>query len=208
MKKGSLSFIEYSRTIYQDFYPPWCWSSNKKHSVIIMHLRTISVPSPAKFPDIETDLVSKHDGGWRIIYHLSAQLYISINYFIDPKDYSLSYCTIDDAYDFINQVGPDLQDAFRHIPVHPSQWNLLGICWKTRSEVIHWTLVSKYGVCHLLHYLDDFLTTGPLDSPICSYNLATVVSALMLLQDRRSSHLHYFSWNTFRHHSYGSQHYP
>ena len=87
-------------------------------------------------------LVPKHDGGWRIIYHLSAPPYTSINDFIDPNDYSLSYCTIDNPYDFINQMGPgtllskiDLQDTFRLILVHPSQWNLLGICWKTRFYV-------------------------------------------------------------------------
>ena len=56
-------------------------------------------------PNFQTSglrLVPKHDGGWRIIYYLSAPLYISINYFIDPDDYSLPYCTIDDAHDFIN----------------------------------------------------------------------------------------------------------
>ena len=47
-------------------------------------------------------LVSKHDGGWRIIYHLSALSNSSINHFINPDDYSLSYCSIDNAYDFIN----------------------------------------------------------------------------------------------------------
>ena len=119
----------------------------------------------------------------------------SINDCIDPDNFSLSYCTIDDVYDFINQMGSgtlfskiDLKDAFRLIPVHPSQWNLLGISWKTRfyvdtclpfglrsapylfnhlSEAIHWILVNKYGVRHLLHYLDDFLTAGPPDSPTC-----------------------------------------
>ena len=91
----------------------------------------------------------------------------------------------------------DLQGAFRLIPVHPSQWNLLGICWKTRfyadtclpfglrsapylfnhlSEAIHWTLVNKYGIHHLLYYLDDFLTAGSPDSPICSYNLNSMLS--------------------------------
>ena len=84
-------------------------------------------------------LVPKQDGGWRIIYHLSAPPYITINDFIDPDDYSLSYCTIDDTYNFINQMDPgmllskiDIKDAFRLIPVHPSQWNVLEICWKTR----------------------------------------------------------------------------
>ena len=133
--------------------------------------------------------------------------------FIDPNDYSLSYCTIDDAHDFINQMGwgtllskIDLKDAFRLIPVHPSQWNLLGICWKSRfyvdtclpfelrsapylfnclSEAIHWILVNKYDVHHLLHYFDDFLTAGPSDSPICCYNLTSMLS----LYKRTNAHV-------------------
>ena len=36
--------------------------------------------------------------------------------------------------------------------------------------------MNKYGVRHLLHYLDDFLTAGPPDSPICSYNLNSMLS--------------------------------
>ena len=44
------------------------------------------------------------------------------------------------------------------------------------SEAIHWILVNKYGVHHLLHYLDDFLTAGPPDSPVCSYNLTSMLS--------------------------------
>ena len=149
-------------------------------------------------------LVPKHDGGWRIIYHLSAPLNHSINDFINPVDYSLSYCSIDDAYDFINKLGPgtllnkiDLKDAFRLIPVNPSDWNLLGIHWKGKfyvdtclpfglrsapylfnrlSEAIHWTLTNNYGVQHLLHYLDDFLTAGPGNSAICSQNLNAMLS--------------------------------
>ena len=46
-------------------------------------------------------LVPKHDGGWRIIYHLSAPAGHNINDFIDPLTYSLSYCSIDDAYKII-----------------------------------------------------------------------------------------------------------
>jgi len=82
-------------------------------------------------------LVPKHDGGWHIIYHLSAPVGFSINDFIDPSMYSLSYCSVDDAYEFINQLGPetllskiDLKNAFRLIPVCPADWNLLGIHWK------------------------------------------------------------------------------
>ena len=49
--------------------------------------------------------IPKHDGGWRIIYHLSAPPGLSINNFIDSDSYSLSYCSVDDAYTIINELG-------------------------------------------------------------------------------------------------------
>ena len=111
----------------------------------------------------------------------------------------MSYCSIDDAYDFINQLGPgtllskaDLKDAFRLIPINPSDWNLLGIHWRDKfyigtclpfglrpapylfdrlSRTIHWILTNNYGVHHLVHYLEDFLTAGPANSAVCVQNL-------------------------------------
>ena len=81
-------------------------------------------------------------GGVLFIIYVPAPPYISINDFIDPDDFSLSYCTTDDTYDFINQMSPgtllgkiDLKDALILIPVHLSQWNLSGICWKTQFYV-------------------------------------------------------------------------
>ena len=149
-------------------------------------------------------LVLKHDEGWRIIYHLSAPPNSSINHFIDLDDYSLSHCSIDDAYDFINQIGPgtilskiDLKDAFRLIPINLSDWNLLDIHWRDKfyidtclplglrsapylfdrlSRAIHWILTNNYGVHHLVHCLDDSLTAGPADSPICVQNLNAMLS--------------------------------
>jgi len=67
----------------------------------------------------------------------------SINHFINPYDYSPSYYSIDEAYDFfINQLGPGillskiyLKDTFRLIPINPLDWNLLGIHWKGKSYV-------------------------------------------------------------------------
>ena len=144
-------------------------------------------------------MVPKHDSGWRTIYHLSAPPNSSINDFINPDDYSLSYCSVDKAYSFIDALGPgtllskiDLKDAFRLIPVNPSEWNLPGIQWRGKfyedtclpfslrsapylfnrlSQAIHWILANIYGVQHLLHYLDDFLKAGPADSPVCYHNL-------------------------------------
>ena len=80
-------------------------------------------------------LVSKHDGGWCTIYHFSAPHGNSINDYINPDDYTLSYCSVDNVYAILNLLGTgalmskiDLKNAFRLIPVHPNDWNLLGIC--------------------------------------------------------------------------------
>ena len=149
-------------------------------------------------------LVPKHDGGWRVIYHLSAPAPHSINDYIDPDSYSLTYCTIDDAYSNINKLGPnallstiDLKDAFRLIPVRPEDWNLLGIQWhhyfyvdtslqfglrlapflfNRLSDAIHWVLHHNYGVKHLLHYLDDFFTARAANTDDCMNNLTAMLS--------------------------------
>ena len=148
--------------------------------------------------------IPKHDGGWRIIYHLSAPPGLSINDFIDSDSYSLSYCSVDDAYTIINELGTgallskiDLKNAFRLIPVQQSDWNLLGIHWRDKyyidtclpfglrsapflfnqlADAIHWTLHQQYGVRHLLHYLDDFFTAGPPNSNECHQNLSHMLS--------------------------------
>jgi len=86
----------------------------------------------------------------------------------------------------------DLKNAFRLIPVRPEHWNLLGICWRNQIYAdtclpfglrsapylfnqlliaIHWILQQSYGVQYLLHYLDDFFTADPANSPQCSENL-------------------------------------
>ena len=167
-------------------------------------LGPFSTPPLSNFRTSGLGLVPKHDGGWRVIYHLSTPIGLSINDFIDPSTYSLSYCSVDDAYAFVNQLGAgtllskiDLKDTFRLIPVHPADWNLLGIHWKQQffidtclpfglrsapflfnqlANAIHWTLRNNYNISHILHYLDDFLTAGPPDSNICASNLHTMLT--------------------------------
>ena len=149
-------------------------------------------------------LVPKHDGVWRTICHLSAPHDSSINYHIDPELFSLTYCSVDDAYAIVNSLGTgalmskiDLKNAFRLIPVCPRDWNLLGMQWRGKfyigtflpfglrsapflfnqlSVVIHWILQQKYSIHHLLHYLDDFFTAGAPASQECSSNLSTMLS--------------------------------
>ena len=87
-------------------------------------------------------LVPKHDGGWRTICHLSVPHGSSVNDFIDPDIFTLTYCSVDDAYVIVNSLGAgaliskiDLKSAFRLISVRPRGWNLLGIQWREKFYV-------------------------------------------------------------------------
>ena len=39
------------------------------------------------------------------------------------------------------------------------------------ADLLEWILKHNYEVQFLLHYLDDFHTLGPPDSPVCQQNL-------------------------------------
>jgi hypothetical protein len=74
-------------------------------------------------------------------------------------------------------INLDLEQAFRHIPIHPADWPLLGYQWKGSfyyelflmfglcsapyifnlfSEALHWIL-SHHIPARIWHYLNDFL---------------------------------------------------
>ena len=44
------------------------------------------------------------------------------------------------------------------------------------AEMVEWILLDKHHLSDLLHYLDDFITTGPWESSEYAYNLNTAVS--------------------------------
>ena len=107
-----------------------------------------------------------------------------MNDYIDPDNFSLSYCTMDDAASMVQRAGRnclmgkiDLKQAFRNVPVRPLDWELLGILWKGKyyvdkclpfglrsapflfnqvSEAIEWSLKHNHDVRNVIHYLDDF----------------------------------------------------
>ena len=66
----------------------------------------------------------------------------SINDFIPQEQYSLHYATVDDAIEAVLQLGigarmakVDLQSAFRMVPVHREDWELLRIHWQDHYYV-------------------------------------------------------------------------
>ncbi|XP_033763092.1 uncharacterized protein LOC117344458 isoform X1 [Pecten maximus] len=132
----------------------------------------------------------KYSGKQRLIIDLSSphnnNAHTSINDLIDKDLCSLSYVTIDDAIAIIKHKGKhaamckaDITDAFKQIPIHPSQWHLFCVKWNNSyyhyvrlpfgsrsspkifdqlSQAIVWIAVNNYGISNMLHLLDDFLT--------------------------------------------------
>lgn len=135
-------------------------------------------------------VVGKYSGKARLIVDLSSphedNENPSINDLIDKEHCSLSYVKIDDAVAIIQKLGKnttmcktDISDAFKLMPIHPSQWHLYCIQWKncyyfynklafgcrsspkifdTLSEAVCWIAKENYGISHILHLLDDFIT--------------------------------------------------
>ena len=133
-------------------------------------------------------------GKYRIIHDLSWPPGHSINDYISSEEYGLHYISVDDIAALIVQKGPnvmlsklDLEDAFKHVPVRPEDWELLGSTWFTVN--IDGNLIKQYfvdtvlpfglrsapklfddfasalqhimckrGVTYVNHYLDDFIT--------------------------------------------------
>ena len=83
----------------------------------------------------------KNSDKFRTIFHLSYPKSgsTSINSSISKQDFSLQCVTIDDAIKGIKRFGPgsflaktDVESAFRLIPVHPDDYELLGMKWEGR----------------------------------------------------------------------------
>ncbi|XP_033750479.1 uncharacterized protein LOC117334786 [Pecten maximus] len=132
----------------------------------------------------------KYSGKPRLIVDLSSphqdEQHPSVNDLISKEECSLSYVRIDDAINLIQQLGndttmckTDISDAFKLMPIHPSQWHLYCIGWKgsfyyytklafgcrsspkifdNLSTAICWIARNNYGIDHILHLLDDFIT--------------------------------------------------
>ena len=89
----------------------------------------------------------------------------------------------------------DLQSAYRHVPVHPDDQDLLGIEWNGKAyrdqalpfglrsapklftavaDGLAWAMQQE-GVVNSVHYLDDFLFWGPPSSPECGASLMKAI---------------------------------
>ena len=76
-------------------------------------------------------------GKWRLIVKLSSPKGSSINDGISSEHCSLKYAGLDEAVAMCQRLGTgcllaklDLKQAYRVVPVHPSDWHLLGMQWQ------------------------------------------------------------------------------
>lgn len=147
----------------------------------------------------------KNSQKWRTIFHLSypKTSETSVNALISPEDFSLQYVRIDDAINLVLRLGhhcymakTDIQSAFRNIPVHPEDWELLGMQWRglyffdkvlpfglrsapfifnMLSDALEWILKNTLQVKNVLHILDDFFVAEPYPRSNCLTSLSKLL---------------------------------
>ena len=116
---------------------------------------------------------------------------------------SVSYSSVDQAVALACSLGRgcllaklDLKEAYRAVPVHPTDQRFLGVCWEgvtyidralpfglrsapkmfsAITDAMIWFLLER-GVKSTLHYLDDFLLLGPPHSLVCQQALHTTLA--------------------------------
>ena len=139
----------------------------------------------------------------RLIVDLSSPEGCSVNDAIQQELCSVSYASLDHVVQLVQSLGRgtrlaklDLKEAYRAVPVHPSDQRLLAVSWMDMTyldkalpfglrsapklfsaliDAMMWALWDR-GVSMALHDLDDFLVLGPPDQPTCAEALATTLA--------------------------------
>ncbi|KAJ1085508.1 hypothetical protein NDU88_005640 [Pleurodeles waltl] len=142
----------------------------------------------------------KAPGEFRLIHHLSWPEGTSVNDFIAHEDSKVVYASVDDAVRLVLKCGHraemakcDIQSAFRLLPIHPADFDLLGMqpdgaiyvdrvlpmgcaiscaLFESFSTFLQWVFVKISGHRTVTHYLDDFLFVGTATSGACARALA------------------------------------
>ena len=140
-------------------------------------------------------------GEFRLIHNLSSPLGDSVNDHIDPAIATVSYTSFDDAVGLVSRLGKgalmaksDIKSAFRLLPVHPDDFDLLGfsvsgqlyydkcmpmgcsiscVTFERFSTFLEYCTRKVAGTPNILHYLDDFFFAGRAQSTECARALTS-----------------------------------
>ena len=116
---------------------------------------------------------------------------------------------MDDAVAILLHLGKgalmakiDLKSAFCMIPVHCTDWDLLGIHWREQyymdtclpfglhsapflfneyTTAIEWITTHNYQLYHIIYYLNDFFLAAPPQSFCCRRDLDTFLQVALKL---------------------------
>ena len=130
-------------------------------------------------PRLIVDFSAPHDSGD----------HPSLNDLMSDYDFSLKYISIDEAISKIQSLGrrtilckTDIKDAFKQLPVRKDLWPFQCVQFDNKyffytrlvfgsrsspyifdklSQAITWIARFKYGIPHILHLLDDFISFSP-----------------------------------------------
>ena len=142
-------------------------------------------------------------GRWRLITDLSYLEGNSVNDGIQAEWCSLKYTSTEVVAEAAQRLGKgallaklDIKSAYRLVPVHPRDRDLLGIEWHGAcyvdgalpfglrsapkifmavADALQWVMLQR-GVSMVDHYLDDFITMGPPNSDLCRNNLEFILA--------------------------------
>ena len=134
-------------------------------------------------------------GKWQLILYLSSSQDHSVNEGIPKDPFLVQYMKVDNIIESIMTHGREtclakfaVESAYHIIPFHSHHRYLLGMKWwgeyfidlalpfslrfapfifSSFADLLEWILKHNYEVQFLFHYLDDFHTLGPPDSPVC-----------------------------------------
>ena len=141
----------------------------------------------------------KEPGKYRFIHDLSLPIGGSVNSFIPDCYATVKYETFDEVVKLVLRHGngaliakADILEAFRIIPIRPSDYHLLGFkikqsyyydrvlpmgcrsscqIFESFSKSLQWLLQSVYNFPDVTHVLDDFIFVGPSASHECMRGL-------------------------------------
>lgn len=107
----------------------------------------------------------KEPNKFRLIHHLSFPKGGSVNDFIDPEQYTVSYTSFDASVKWVRRFGQgalmkkaNIESAFHLLPVHPESFRLLGCHWQepVTKNVGLWAYVKKtlaYGLFGFMRHV-------------------------------------------------------
>ena len=174
-------------------------------------------------------------GKWQLITDISYPAGESVNDSIDASLCSLQYMTVEAVANRALRLGKgallaklDIKSVYRFVPVHPSDWKLLGIRWRGAlyvdcmllfslrsapkiftavADALEWIILQR-GITAVDHYLDDFVTMGPPNSTVGRQNLELILAVCANTtrrgENRRPHLLLDVSWHINRHQRRGS----